>query len=134
MGVFTSFCTGLIHSAIFSLTAVYATKMNFDIFEYVVGSLFLDSFRCPGRPLEHRTIRVMSDFVQKLLRRPQLRRAGSSTPPLFRPDLKQGGKTQDSTRRRLKICSAFCVINAIFLRKSMKNQKKNLTQQKHCFA
>ena len=33
MGVFTSFCTGLIHSAIFSLTAVYATKMNFDIFE-----------------------------------------------------------------------------------------------------
>ena len=24
----------------------------FCIFEYVVGSLFLDSFRCPGRPLE----------------------------------------------------------------------------------
>ena len=33
MGVFTSFCTGLIHSAIFSLTAVYAAKMNFNIFE-----------------------------------------------------------------------------------------------------
>ena len=30
---FTSFCTGLIHSAIFSLTAVYAVKMSFDIFE-----------------------------------------------------------------------------------------------------
>ena len=33
MGVFTSFCTGLIHSAIFSLTAVYAAKMHFNIFE-----------------------------------------------------------------------------------------------------
>ncbi len=33
MGVFTSICTGLIHSAIFSLTAVYAAKMNFNIFE-----------------------------------------------------------------------------------------------------
>ena len=33
MGVFTSFCNGLIHSAIFSLTAVYAAKMNFNIFE-----------------------------------------------------------------------------------------------------
>ena len=33
MGVFTSFCEGLIHSAIFSLTAVYAAKMNFNIFE-----------------------------------------------------------------------------------------------------
>ncbi len=33
MGVFTSFCEGLIHSAIFSLTTVYAAKMNFNIFE-----------------------------------------------------------------------------------------------------
>ena len=33
MGVVTSFCNGLIHSAIFSLTAVYAIKMGFSIFE-----------------------------------------------------------------------------------------------------
>ena len=33
MGVITSFCNGLIHSAIFSLTAVYAIKMGFSIFE-----------------------------------------------------------------------------------------------------
>ena len=31
MGVVTSFCNGLIHSAIFSLTAVYAIKMGFSI-------------------------------------------------------------------------------------------------------
>ena len=33
MGVVVSFCNGLIHSAIFSLTAVYAVKMGFSIFE-----------------------------------------------------------------------------------------------------
>ncbi len=33
MGVVVSFCNGLIHSAIFSLTAVYAIKMGFSIFE-----------------------------------------------------------------------------------------------------
>ena len=27
-------------------------NLIFDIFEYAVGSLFLDSFRLPGRPLE----------------------------------------------------------------------------------
>ena len=27
-------------------------KINFDVFEYVVGTLFPDGFRCPGRPLE----------------------------------------------------------------------------------
>ena len=33
MGVVVSFCNGLVHSAIFSLTAVYAIKMGFSIFE-----------------------------------------------------------------------------------------------------
>ena len=33
MGVVVSFCNGLVHSAIFSLTAVYAVKMGFSIFE-----------------------------------------------------------------------------------------------------
>ena len=33
MGVVVSFCNGLIHAAIFSLTAVYAIKMGFSIFE-----------------------------------------------------------------------------------------------------
>jgi MFS family permease len=33
MGVVVSFCNGLIHSAIFSLTAVYAVKMGFSILE-----------------------------------------------------------------------------------------------------
>ena len=33
LGVFSSFCTGIIHSALFSLAAVYAATMNFTIFE-----------------------------------------------------------------------------------------------------
>ena len=33
MGVVVSFCNGLVHSAIFSLTAVYAVKMGFSILE-----------------------------------------------------------------------------------------------------
>ena len=33
LGVVSSFCTGIIHSALFTLTAVYAATMNFSIFE-----------------------------------------------------------------------------------------------------
>ena len=33
LGVVSSFCTGIIHSVIFTLTAVYAATMNFSIFE-----------------------------------------------------------------------------------------------------
>jgi MFS family permease len=33
LGVVSSFCTGIIHSVLFTLTAVYAATMNFSIFE-----------------------------------------------------------------------------------------------------
>ena len=38
LGTFSMLCTGLIHSAIFGVGAVYATSLNFTIFEI---SLFL---------------------------------------------------------------------------------------------
>ena len=43
LGVVSSFCTGVIHSALFTLTAVYAATMNFTIFEISL-LLFLITF------------------------------------------------------------------------------------------
>ena len=45
LGTFSMFCTGFIHSSIFTLGAVYAAKMNFTIFEI---SLFLFSISIAG--------------------------------------------------------------------------------------
>ena len=41
LGVVSSFCTGIIHSVIFTLTAVYAATMNFSIFEISLLLFFI---------------------------------------------------------------------------------------------
>ena len=40
LGTFSMLCTGLIHSAIFGYGAVYATTLNFTIFEISLFSIF----------------------------------------------------------------------------------------------
>ena len=74
MGVFTSFCTGLIHSAIFSLTAVYAAKMNFNIFEIsllifliiISGALFQWPLGYISDKMNRRTVIIFSSIAAAL--------------------------------------------------------------------
>ena len=74
MGVFTSFCTGLIHSAIFSLTAVYAAKMNFNIFEIsllifliiISGALFQWPLGYISDKINRRTVIIFSSIAASL--------------------------------------------------------------------
>jgi len=74
MGVFTSFCTGLIHSAIFSLTAVYAAKMNFNIFEIsllifsiiISGALFQWPLGYLSDKINRRTVIIISSLAASI--------------------------------------------------------------------
>ena len=74
MGVVTSFCTGLTHSAIFSLTAVYAVKMSFSIFEIslliflitIAGALFQWPLGFISDKMDRRKIVVYSSIIAAL--------------------------------------------------------------------
>jgi len=74
MGVFTSLCTGLIHSSIFSLTAVYAAKMNFNIFEIslliflivVAGALFQWPLGYLSDKIDRRTVIIFSSIAASI--------------------------------------------------------------------
>ena len=74
MGVFTSFCTGLIHSAIFSLTAVYAAKMNFNIFEIsllifsiiISGAVFQWPLGYLSDKINRRTVIIFSSIAASI--------------------------------------------------------------------
>ena len=71
MGVVVSFCNGLIHSAIFSLTAVYAIKMGFSIFEIslliflitIAGALFQWPIGFISDKMDRRKIIVFSSII-----------------------------------------------------------------------
>ena len=74
MGVVTSFCTGLTHSAIFSLTAVYAIKMSFSIFEIslliflitIAGALFQWPLGFISDKMDRRKVVVYSSIIAAL--------------------------------------------------------------------
>ena len=74
MGVVVSFCTGLIHSAIFSLTAVYAIKMGFSIFEIslliflitIAGALFQWPVGFISDKMDRRKVVVYSSIIAAL--------------------------------------------------------------------
>ena len=74
MGVVTSFCIGLTHSAIFSLTAVYAVKMSFSIFEIslliflitIAGALFQWPLGFISDKMDRRKIVVYSSIIAAL--------------------------------------------------------------------
>jgi len=74
MGVFTSFCNGLIHSAIFSLTAVYAAKMNFNIFEIsllifsiiIAGAFFQWPLGYLSDKINRRTVIIFSSLAASI--------------------------------------------------------------------
>ncbi len=74
MGVVVSFCTGLTHSAIFSLTAVYAVKMSFSIFEIslliflitIAGALFQWPLGFISDKMDRRKIVVYSSIIAAL--------------------------------------------------------------------
>ncbi len=71
MGAVTSFCIGLTHSAIFSLTAVYAVKMGFSIFEIslliflitIAGALFQWPVGFISDKMDRRKIIVYSSII-----------------------------------------------------------------------
>ena len=71
MGVVVSFCNGLIHSAIFSLTAVYAIKMGFSIFEIslliflitIAGAIFQWPVGFISDKMDRRKVIVYSSII-----------------------------------------------------------------------
>ena len=71
MGVVVSFCNGLIHSAIFSLTAVYAIKMGFSIFEIslliflitIAGAVFQWPVGFVSDKMDRRKVIVYSSII-----------------------------------------------------------------------
>ena len=71
MGVVVSFCNGLIHSAIFSLTAVYAVKMGFSILEIslliflitIAGAIFQWPVGFISDKMDRRKVIVYSSII-----------------------------------------------------------------------
>ena len=71
MGVVVSFCNGLVHSAIFSLTAVYAVKMGFSIFEIslliflitIAGAVFQWPIGFISDKMDRRKVIVYSSII-----------------------------------------------------------------------
>ena len=71
MGVVVSFCNGLVHSAIFSLTAVYAVKMGFSIFEIslliflitIAGAIFQWPVGFISDKMDRRKVIVYSSII-----------------------------------------------------------------------
>ena len=71
MGVVVSFCNGLVHSAIFSLTAVYAIKMGFSIFEIslliflitIAGAVFQWPVGFVSDKMDRRKVIVYSSII-----------------------------------------------------------------------
>ena len=74
MGVVVSFCNGLVHSAIFSLTAVYAIKMGFSIFEIslliflitIAGAVFQWPVGFISDKMDRRKVIVYSSIISAL--------------------------------------------------------------------
>ena len=71
MGVVVSFCNGLVHSAIFSLTAVYAVKMGFSILEIslliflitIAGAIFQWPVGFISDKMDRRKVIVYSSII-----------------------------------------------------------------------
>ncbi len=74
MGVVTSFCNGLIHSALFTLTAVYGVIMGFTIFEIslliflitIAGALFQWPLGYISDKMDRRKVMIYSSLVAAL--------------------------------------------------------------------
>ena len=134
MGVVTSFCTGLTHSAIFSLTAVYAVKMSFSIFEIslliflitIAGALFQWPLGFISDKMDRRKIVVYSSIIAALFAFLAIASVGTAA------ELMHIAVDWEINKIMFLFCNNFCWLLTSYLRNQYCTYKRLYSKRKIC--